>query len=229
MNQMLWIARHGNRRDFVDPSWLATAERFYDPPLSEDGIIQAKKLGQYLQGTGVTHIFYSPFRRTVETSYYVAEALDLPIKIESGLSEFLFPLWMPSKALKFPVNDLMQEFPRIDSSYISRVDAKYPEVSLKQLRKRTEKTVKCLSTEFSESILMITHEASIVGLIRGLIGSASSIDASSLCCLFKLAKINMRWNIEPHDYVPSPAVSSSQLSMIYLGNQIRQRFKTILD
>jgi hypothetical protein len=41
MTQIVWIARHGNRLDFVNPEWFNTAERPYDPPLSEDGIEQA--------------------------------------------------------------------------------------------------------------------------------------------------------------------------------------------
>lgn len=50
MTQIVWIARHGNRLDFVNPEWFNTAERPYDPPLSEDGIVQAKQLGQRLVG-----------------------------------------------------------------------------------------------------------------------------------------------------------------------------------
>ncbi|MGK7892391.1 MAG: histidine phosphatase family protein, partial [Xenococcus sp. (in: cyanobacteria)] len=37
MKQTVWIARHGNRLDFVNPEWFNTATRRYDPPLSEDG------------------------------------------------------------------------------------------------------------------------------------------------------------------------------------------------
>ncbi|NEO28838.1 MAG: histidine phosphatase family protein, partial [Kamptonema sp. SIO4C4] len=49
MTQTIWIARHGNRFDFVYPEWFNTAPRRYDPPLSEDGVIQAQELGQRLQ------------------------------------------------------------------------------------------------------------------------------------------------------------------------------------
>ena len=71
----VWFARHGNRQDFVNPHWLQSAERFYDTPLSQDGIIQAQNLGQYLKEKGISHIFSSPFRRTVETACHVAEVL----------------------------------------------------------------------------------------------------------------------------------------------------------
>ena len=96
MNQTIWIARHGNRLDFVNPEWFNTAERPYDPPLSPDGIVQAQELGQRLVGERIRHIFASPFLRTVQTADRVAQILDLPIKIESGLGEWLNPDWMKS-------------------------------------------------------------------------------------------------------------------------------------
>jgi len=42
------------------------------------------QLGQR-QREGIAHIFASPFLRTVQTANQIAEALDLPIKLESGL------------------------------------------------------------------------------------------------------------------------------------------------
>ncbi|CCQ68032.1 expressed protein [Crocosphaera watsonii WH 0402] len=57
----VWIARHGNRLDFVKPHWFNTAKRRYDPPLSEDGFVQAKQLGKRLQKENIGHIFASLF------------------------------------------------------------------------------------------------------------------------------------------------------------------------
>jgi broad specificity phosphatase PhoE len=48
MSQTIWIARHGNRLDFVRPEWFDTALRPYDPPLSKDGFVQAKQLAKRL-------------------------------------------------------------------------------------------------------------------------------------------------------------------------------------
>jgi len=41
------------------------------------------QLGQRLKREDIAHIFASPFLRTVQTANQVAEALDLPIKLES--------------------------------------------------------------------------------------------------------------------------------------------------
>ena len=73
----IWICRHGNRIDFVDPSWQGT-----DPYLADDGIVQAKETGIRLREEGIQHIFASPFLRTIETAHHIAEAVDLSVKIE---------------------------------------------------------------------------------------------------------------------------------------------------
>lgn len=146
MSQTVWIARHGNRQDFVDSSWHRTAERPFDPGLSADGILQAKELGKRLQGKKIAHIFASPFLRTVETAHYVAEALDLSIKVESGLSEFLNPNWFFSTPECLTLDSLSQLFPRVDRSYTSRVIAEFPETEQTALR-RAGKVARHLATE----------------------------------------------------------------------------------
>jgi broad specificity phosphatase PhoE len=60
MTQIVWIARHANRLDFVNPDWFITAERRYDPPISDDGVIQAQQLAQRLKRKYCPY-FASPF------------------------------------------------------------------------------------------------------------------------------------------------------------------------
>jgi broad specificity phosphatase PhoE len=194
MTQTVWIARHGNRLDFVNPEWFNTAERPYDPPLSEDGVVQANQLGQRLVGEGIRHIFASPFLRTVQTANFVADALDLPIKLESGLSEWLNPAWMQTNPERLSMQELQELFPRIDPSYTSRVIAHYPETSEKVLE-RTAETAKRLMTEFSEDILLVGHGASVVGVTQGLVGGTPEVNAS-LCCLVKLVRQEQKWVME---------------------------------
>lgn len=196
MTQTVWIARHGNRLDFVNPEWFNTAERRYDPPLSPDGVVQARQLGQRLVGERIAHLFASPFLRTVETAYQVAEALDLPIKIESGLSEWLNPSWMTEMPEKQPIATLAQQFPRIDLSYTSRLVAEYPETSSQALQRAGE-TARRLATEFPEDILLVGHGASVLGATMGLLGVTTEpkINAA-LCCLVKLVRDREEWVME---------------------------------
>lgn len=194
MSQTVWIARHGNRLDFVNPEWFNTAERPYDPPLSSDGLVQAKQLGKRLVEQGIVHIFASPFLRTVQTAYQVAEALDLSIKLELGLSEWLNPAWMTSEPERMPIEVLQEKFPRIDSSYTSRVIACYPETN-KMVLERTAQTARLLTAEFSEDMLLVGHGASVVGTTQGLLGGTPEINAS-LCCLVKLVHQQQKWLME---------------------------------
>ena len=44
-SQHVFIIRHGERLDNVDYDWVRTAERPYDPPLTEDGVKEASEAG----------------------------------------------------------------------------------------------------------------------------------------------------------------------------------------
>ena len=194
MNQTIWIARHGNRLDFVNPEWFNTAERPYDPPLSPDGIVQAQELGQRLVGERIRHIFASPFLRTVQTADRVAQILDLPIKIESGLGEWLNPDWMKSDPERLSIAVLQEQFPRIDLSYRSRITPHYPETSDRVIQ-RTGETARQLAAEFSDDILLVGHGASVEAAAWGLLDRREPIKAS-LCCLVKLVRKEDKWILQ---------------------------------
>jgi broad specificity phosphatase PhoE len=197
MSQVVWIARHANRLDFVNPDWFLTAERRYDPPLSDDGFIQAKQLARRLKGEKITQIFASPFLRTVQTANAVAEALDLPIKLETGLSEWLNPAWMTEEPEKLSIPALAKLFPRIDVSYTSRIAAKYPETH-EQVRSRSGQTARCLATEyFPQEILLVAHGASVLGGAMGLVGEIAKAEVkASLCSLVKVVHQDPEWLLE---------------------------------
>ncbi|WP_066379800.1 MULTISPECIES: histidine phosphatase family protein [unclassified Anabaena] len=197
MSQIIWIARHANRLDFVNPDWFLTAERRYDPPLSEDGFIQAKQLARRLKDEKITHIFASPFLRTVQTANAVAEVLDLPIKLETGLSEWLNPEWMTEEPEKLSTPALAELFPRIDTSYTPRIAAKYPETH-EQVRARSGQTARCLANEFfPHDILLVAHGASVLGGAMGLVGEiAKSEVKASLCSVVKVVRRDPEWLLE---------------------------------
>ena len=127
MPQTVWIARHGNRLDFVNPEWFDTAVRRYDPPLSEDGFVQAAELGQRLKTANISQIFASPFLRTIQTANEIAQILNLPIKLEAGLGEWHNPDWMSQTPETHPQEFLAERYPRIDWSYQSYLTPNYPE------------------------------------------------------------------------------------------------------
>ncbi len=196
MSQIIWIARHANRLDFVNPDWFLTAQRRYDPPLSEDGHMQAKQLADRLKDEKIHHIFASPFLRTVQTAHAIADVLNLPIKLETGLSEWLNPDWMDEEPERHPIQELLQFYPRIDTSYTPHIAAKYPETRA-QVRARSGQTARCLATEYSpENILLVGHGASVNGAVMGLVGDIYTAEKVRLCSLFKLVREHPEWWIE---------------------------------
>ena len=197
MSQIIWIARHANRLDFVNPDWLLTAERRYDPPLSEDGMVQAKQLAKRLKGENIAHIFASPFLRTVQTANAVAEVLDLPIQLETGLSEWLNPAWMTEEPQRLSTTALTELFPRIDTSYAPRIAAKHPE-TYEQMLERSGQAARCLAAEFSPNdILLVGHGASVLGAAIGLVGDIARTEVkASLCSLVKVVRHHPEWLLE---------------------------------
>ncbi|TPX64685.1 hypothetical protein SpCBS45565_g05709 [Spizellomyces sp. 'palustris'] len=79
MSTTVYLIRHGERIDHIDPSWSCTASQPYDPPLSPGGIRQACRTGSHLATWHVTspirYIFSSPYTRCIETAEEILHAL----------------------------------------------------------------------------------------------------------------------------------------------------------
>ncbi len=194
--QTVWIARHGNRIDFVYPEWFNTAERPYDPHLSDDGVIQAKQLANRLIGENITQIFSSPFLRTVQTANEVAAVLDLPIKLDWDLCEWLNPKWMPAMPETLSLETLAKTYSRIDLSYNAGTP-QYPE-TWEACMKRSGETSQRLAAQFpQDNILLVGHGASVIGTAAGLVGEIAQTEVkASLCCLVKIVSQQQQWVME---------------------------------
>ena len=82
----LYLIRHGqsegNRGEYEGPD--------DDPPLSEVGREQARRLGQRFARQRVDVVYSSPLRRTLETAHAIAGARGLPVRIMNDLHEVDF-------------------------------------------------------------------------------------------------------------------------------------------
>lgn len=194
MSSTVYLARHGNRLDFVYPHWFNTAPRRYDPPLSEDGKIQAQELAQRLKLEKIDHIIASPFLRTIQTAHIVAENLDLTIKLEAGLGEWHNPDWMSYSPEIHPREELEKSYPRIDWDYSSQVSPLYPENQTEVLR-RMEKIGRLLVNHFSGNLLLIGHSMTVLGISKGLVDKNIEIKAS-VCSLTKIVNHEDYWQLE---------------------------------
>lgn len=194
MASTVWIARHGNRQDFVDPHWPKTADRPYDPGLSPDGFDQARRLGERMQREHIGALFSSPFLRTVETANEIAEILDLPIFIEPGISEWFNEEWFSHSPRTLPGEQLVRSFPRVDLSYTSNVRPNYPESEADAMRRSAE-AAHAIANHFPEPVLLVGHGVSVAGATVGLDPDAV-IRECGLCCLFKIVRHDDAWEME---------------------------------
>ncbi len=189
MSQNVWITRHGNRLDFIQPEWFNTALHPYDPPLAEDGFLQAQALGRRLKSERISQIFCSPFLRTVQTATEVAQILNLSIKLEPGLGEWLHADWMPKMPERMSLSDLVKAYPLINSSHQPLIQPAYPETEADVL-KRTGKVSQILSDRYpNENILLVTHAVALQGAAWGLVKGNPPI-AAKFCCLVKAVRLS---------------------------------------
>jgi broad specificity phosphatase PhoE len=209
MSQTVWLARHGNRLDFVNPEWFDTAAKRYDPPLSDDGFIQARELGKRLKNEKIQQIFASPFLRTIQTANEIAEILDLSIKLEAGLSEWHNPVWMSEIPEIHPQEFLAVEYPRIDWSYRSVIFPQYPETK-GEVNLRHKNTINKLLWEFTEDILIVGHGVSVWGATKGLIPNHIPFKVA-LCSLTKVVWNGSNW--ESQFFGDTSHLSRSQMQV----------------
>lgn len=189
----VWIARHGHRFDFAYPEWFLTAERRYDPALSDQGFVQVQQLANRLKQEPIDHLFCSPFLRAIQTAQPIAQLLDLPLKIERGLGEWLNPDWMTEYPQTSPLEELIQKY-SIDQPYSSRLIPTYPE-SESAMMERMASIAGQLVTEFSGNLLLVGHGATVGGITAGLMGE-NLIWQAPLACLTKIVYVKNRWKIE---------------------------------
>jgi broad specificity phosphatase PhoE len=168
--QTLWLVRHAHRLDFIQPEWFDTATYHYDPPLSAEGFDRANLLAQQLSQVQIDRIYTSPFLRTIQTADPLARLLQLPIRLEWGLCEWLCQDWTDDFPETTPVDELMRCYPNIDDADRSLVIPCYPE-NIQELDARIAIIAGKLSQGNSENILAIAHKGSVLGIAAALTGN----------------------------------------------------------
>jgi len=182
--QDVWICRHANRLDFVDRSY-----RGYDSPISDDGVIQAQQTGERLKGEGITQIFASPFLRAIQTAFHIAEALDLQIKIEPGMSEWLNADWFSGMPQFMTPAEAHAVCPRIDLAYRPVILPEYPEDGDFAAKRAGRAALMLADTYSDDNILLVGHGHSVCGAATGVMKEHASV-RPGLCALIKIVRTN---------------------------------------
>ena len=116
---IMYLVRHGERLDKIDPFFVTTSPRPFDPPLTDVGKVQAQKTGEILRREKIDAIFVSPFLRCVQTAAGIADRVNegrttaVPVILHAGVSELLFRKWFPTEPLLLTPPQLAAESPYI--------------------------------------------------------------------------------------------------------------------
>lgn len=189
----VFLARHGNRQDFVDPTWHSTADEPYDPPLSSDGVEQARRLGQRLRAEGISAIVASPFLRTVQTAHFANLALNVPIYVEPGFGEWLEQSSFARLPRLRTLEVLRAEYPTLGDGYSASWVQRHPETAA-ELRARTQRTLNHLLGVLDGTLLVVSHAASVAAM--ALIDERLQSVDCPLCALFMLEHDAEGWRLE---------------------------------
>lgn len=189
----IFLARHGNRQDFVDPTWPSRAEEPYDPPLSADGVEQARGLGRRLEREGVGAIVASPFLRTIQTAHHVNEALSVPIYLEPGFGEFLHSRSFTRLPRLRELAALRGDYPFLtDSGYVAAGQHRYPETH-EQLIARAQHALEALLDKLPGTLLVVGHAASVCAM--AMLDRRVQTLECPLCALFCLDHDGACWRL----------------------------------
>lgn len=192
MPRTLWIVRHANRQDFVDPEWRETADRPHDPGLSPDGEKQAHRLARRLMETSVQRIIASPFLRTVQTAQAIADALDQSFALEPGLGEWLNVEWFDGRPETLPANTLANRFDRLERGHAPCHTPSFPE-SRDAMFERMGAAARCLVTRYDGDLLLVGHGATVQGVLLGLVGNDVPERGCPLASVTKLVRPGGQW------------------------------------
>ncbi|KAF9594687.1 hypothetical protein IFM89_034370 [Coptis chinensis] len=185
-DQHIIVMRHGDRLDCAEPLWGLTAERPWDPPLSDVGKARAFSIGKQFKdnlSVPIHRVIVSPFLRCVQTASQIVSALstvddnpnsmhmdnEVKVTIEYGLCEVYNRRNLPrapkkGKGVGFNVSELEAMFP---DGTVERMEPIYKK--LPHWKERTEsaklryaRVIRSLAKRFPlENLLIVSHKMGV--------------------------------------------------------------------
>jgi broad specificity phosphatase PhoE len=184
MPQTIYLIRHGQSEFNVQQRHQGWST---GNPLTSDGLYQAEKAGRFLKKRTINHIFASPLVRTQQTAQIISKHVSAPITTSHHLKDY--------RRSKSHEGLLKSEF--IDlPSFIQwkKMFGEDPTFSLPDgesrddFRDRLEMFAQeCeAALEEKDSVLIVTHNDPLVGLIRHWSGETINKDEVVNCSLYAI-------------------------------------------
>ncbi|MCJ8328420.1 MAG: histidine phosphatase family protein [Lentisphaeria bacterium] len=190
----MWFFRHGERQDFVDPSWSSGQQHPYDTPLSVIGHQQAQEVATYMSDIPIDHLFCSPFTRAVQTGSPTAKTLGMPLKIEHGFCEIFYASWFPTPPTLAGLEEAGLDESLFDASYESAVMPVYPETDATVLE-RAGKVLAHILNNYSGNIAIFAHGGICYPFTESIFGEKQDI-TMPYCSLIRADWIDGNWVLQ---------------------------------
>lgn len=166
MTTVLFVCRHGERLDYIDPLWPSTSSEPWDSPLSQMGRAQILLSAQRVMDRGITSIVTSPLRRTVESAQVASQQLQMAFDVDDGLVEWQNPLWFPHRIVGNPV--WLLQATQWSGRRRCTAPVRFPETE-DQAKARCAAVARRLFA-VEKTVLVITHECGACGIASSLTG-----------------------------------------------------------
>lgn len=201
MSTSVWVVRHGQRRDTVDPEFESYADRIHDPDLTELGRWQAWRVGRRFAENGVTFdaVYASPFLRTVQTADEICRELSRTVRLEPGLGEHRNPEWFDSDPETASYDDLVDWFDTVRLDHDPVVIPEFPEHHEEAERRAGEAARRLVETTRMDgsdtgNVLLVGHGMTVGGVASGLVGSTEGVEAP-LCGITRIDRDGDGWGL----------------------------------
>ena len=195
MTETVWVVRHGQRQDTVDPDWELTAARRHDPGLTELGRWQAWRCGRFFIDNDIQldAIYCSPFLRTVQTTAEICGETGATAQLEPGLGEHRNSEWFDGEPETLAFDTLVDYFDPIRNDHEPAVVPAFPETHA-AAEARVGEAARRIANAHEGQVLIVGHGLTIGGVVDGLVGSADGVDAP-LCGLTRIDRVGDRWEL----------------------------------
>ncbi|PSP60866.1 histidine phosphatase family protein [Halobacteriales archaeon QH_8_67_36] len=195
MADTVWVVRHGQRQDSVDPEWDDHADRVHDPPLTDLGRWAAWRTGRRFVESGIEldAVYASPFLRTAETAEEIGRETGNDVLLEPGLGEHRNAEWFDADPETVPRTDLAEWFDPIRLDHDPYLVPEFPESHDEAIR-RTGTVARQIVAGTEGAVLLVGHGLTVGGVVDGLAGSTDGVDAP-LCGVTRLHRDRGNWRL----------------------------------
>lgn len=152
MKKRFYLVRHGEKVKHIS-----------DPPISKNGVLQAKITGEYFKNVPVKKILSSPILRTKQTAQYISDKLNINFVTEELLRERVN--WGDGEPSDFEDFLVWWDHASIERDWIPPIGD-----SSRAAGNRIQKLISSDSGEADE-VLLVTHGGIISDFLRNVFSS----------------------------------------------------------